>query len=132
MFTRDAYCAARSALAVLVPLLLAGCPTTGGRDRTAPTLTVSPSGGAFSAPIEVSLFCDDDRGPCAAIRYTLDGSEPGPASQRYDGLLTIASSLVLSAAGWDAAGNRSRSLRVSFVIDAEPPVAFINPPGGLF
>lgn len=47
-------------------------------DRPAPC----PARGIFEAPVSIELRAPD---PNAAIHYTLDGSEPSPASPVYDG-----------------------------------------------
>jgi uncharacterized repeat protein (TIGR03806 family) len=51
-----------------------------GRDVLAPP-TLSPAGGTYREPIAVTLTVPE---PGADIRYTLDGSVPGPSDLHYD------------------------------------------------
>lgn len=64
--------------------------------------TIWPDSGVASAdaPLVISLACDTEG---AEIRYTLDGSPPyrkNPASNVYDGTVTIQSPCTLRVAAW--------------------------------
>jgi uncharacterized repeat protein (TIGR03806 family) len=54
--------------------------------------TISPEGGTFDRPIEISLT---DSEPGTDIRYTLDGSVPGPSDPRYEKPIHVDGSTVL-------------------------------------
>ena len=62
-----------------------------GRDVLAPP-TISPAGGDFAAPIEVTLTEPE---PGAQIRYTLDGSVPGTTDMLYDKPIKLEATTVL-------------------------------------
>jgi hypothetical protein len=66
--------------------------TPGMRTAAAPTAT--PGGTRFIDPLAVTLACST---PGAEIRYTLDGTEPGPASPLYSDPLTLVVSTRLNA-----------------------------------
>lgn len=74
-------------------------PVAGYHQRL-PEVRFSREGGPVDAPFTLSLSCQ----PGAEIRYTLDGSEPGPDSLRYTGPIVIRQSCVVRAAaagtGW--------------------------------
>lgn len=93
-------------LFALVPVLLAlgACANPAGENPTtenpeevageetppAPVApTIEPAGGTFEYPPELSLEDENTEG---AIHYTLDGSEPGPESSRYEAPFTLPAS----------------------------------------
>lgn len=82
-------------------------------DNEAPRTHAEPSGGFYLTPQRVRLLSND---PEATIRYTLDGSEPGPLAPIYDGALDIAQSLTLRFRGEDAGGNLEAVQAVAYVI----------------
>lgn len=51
-----------------------------------PMPRIAPAGGLFREPVEVTLAADAEG---AEIRYTLDGTAPGPASARYEAPLRL-------------------------------------------
>jgi len=51
-----------------------------GTNPQVATPLINPAGGTFYSPIEVSISCATSN---AEIRYTTDGSEPGPSSTLY-------------------------------------------------
>ena len=55
---------------------------------------IAPPGGTFEGSVEVALTTST---PGAGIRYTLDGSVPGPSSPLYAGPFTLASSATVRA-----------------------------------
>ncbi|MDH5545078.1 MAG: chitobiase/beta-hexosaminidase C-terminal domain-containing protein [Gammaproteobacteria bacterium] len=76
-------------------------------DTRPPVSSVSPVGGSYTAPILVSLRCDDGYGSgCRAIHYTLDGSEPGLNSTVYTSAFRLEQDTELRFFGVDRAGNR--------------------------
>ena len=62
----------------------------------AATPTITPNGGSFLNPVNVTLACAT---PGATIRYTLDGSTPGTGSDAYTVPIDVSSSLTLKAVG---------------------------------
>ncbi len=70
-------------------------------DTTVPVTTAAPAGGNFISAITVSLIANE----AATIRYTLDGSDPTPASTVYSSPLTISASTTLKYFATDVAGN---------------------------
>jgi len=97
------------------------CETTMGEtapDTTAPVSTASPNGGSFVSARSVSLACSDDSGiACAAIYYTLDGSEPSMTSAQYNESINIDATTTLKFFGVDAAGNQESPINsVTFTI----------------
>jgi hypothetical protein len=71
-------------------------------DDVAPVTTADPAGGAFLAPIEVRLRTND---PTGTIHYTLDGTEPSPASPVWDGFEVFTSETTLRFRAVDPGGN---------------------------
>lgn len=89
-------------------------------DVEAPTTTADPGPGRYLGPILVVLGADD---PDATIRYTTDGSEPGPGSARYDGPVRIERDLELKVRAYDAGGNAERVRTLPYFIGPRPPVS---------
>lgn len=78
--------------------------------RAAAPAIVAPQR-SFVGEIEVRMGC---RTQGAVTRYTLDGSEPGPSSPRYQGPITLAQTTAVKAVAYDAREDpRSRSATVS-------------------
>lgn len=55
---------------------------------------ISPDGGTYGEPIQVSMKCSNS---AAAIYYTTDGTEPTEASIRYTGPFTVDEDMTISA-----------------------------------
>jgi uncharacterized repeat protein (TIGR03806 family) len=75
--------------------------------------TMSPQGGTFSEPVEVSLA---EREPGADIRYTLDGSVPGPSDMRYETPIQLTVPAVLRARAYKDGFTRSITAQEVFII----------------
>ncbi|MDO8424510.1 MAG: Ig-like domain-containing protein, partial [bacterium] len=74
-------------------------------DKTRPPKSVcNPAGGTFLNSVSVS--CSNTEAG-AITRYTTNGTSPNVSSAQYTGALNITSSLTLTVASWDGAGNRS-------------------------
>ncbi|MEM1207472.1 MAG: LamG-like jellyroll fold domain-containing protein, partial [Acidobacteriota bacterium] len=98
---------------------------TGQASAAAPT--VDPPGGVFDDPVQVTLTAAT---PTSALRYTLDGSEPGPASTLYTAPFTIAKSSLLRVRAFDPPLLPSAVVDAPFQIGAVPnlpPVALAGP-----
>lgn len=107
-------------LTALLPLHLGllACNTvdiTG--DGVTATPTISPNGGQFSGPVQVSLSCAT---PGATIRYTTDGSSPTSASPVYGGPITLSSTATIKV--WASAPNRLVSSVASATFTITGPV----------
>jgi uncharacterized repeat protein (TIGR03806 family) len=75
--------------------------------------TMSPQGGTFGAPVEVSLI---EREPGADIRYTLDGSVPGPSDMRYEKPIELKGPTVLRARAYKDGFTRSITVQEVFIV----------------
>jgi hypothetical protein len=77
-----------------------------GGDTTPPTTTPSPPEGAYNAPLDVSLTCDDGSGSgCDKIYYTTDGSTPTTSSPVYSSPIIILVNTTLKFFAVDFVGN---------------------------
>jgi len=74
---------------------------------------MSPQGGTFGGPIEISL---SEREPGADIRYTLDGSVPGPSDMRYEKPLKLTGPAVVRARAFKDGFTRSITAQEVFII----------------
>src|SRR5260221_776246 len=75
--------------------------------------TMSPRGGAFSGTVEISLA---EREPGADIRYTLDGSVPGPSDMRYENPIKLTSPAVVRARAYKDGFTRSITVEEVFIV----------------
>jgi uncharacterized repeat protein (TIGR03806 family) len=75
--------------------------------------TMSPPGGTFPAPVEISLTVPETG---ADIRYTLDGSVPGQADMRYERPIKLAEPTVLRARAFKDGFTRSITAQEVFII----------------
>lgn len=97
---------------------------TGQNQITPPVF--APDGGAFAGPVSVLAR---SRTPGVTIRYTLDGTDPGPSSPVVSGPLQITSTSTLKARAWSGA-SASSIASADFIIGAAanaPPVAHAGP-----
>jgi len=83
-----------------------------GRAVVAPP-QISPAGGTFNAPVEVSLQDDE---PGADIRYTLDGSAPTAADMRYEKPIQITGPTVVRARAFKDGFTRSIAAQGVFIV----------------
>jgi mono/diheme cytochrome c family protein len=74
---------------------------------------MSPEGGTFNKPVEVSL---SEREPGADIRYTLDGSVPGPTDMRYEKPITLTDPAVIRARAYKDGFTRSITVQQVFAV----------------
>jgi photosystem II stability/assembly factor-like uncharacterized protein len=106
---------------------------TGPVDTTPPSTTAAPAGGTYTEAQDVVLTCDDGAGSgCAAIYYTLDGSNPTTGSSVYATPVAIADNTTLKFFAVDVAGNAEDIQTEAYVIDTDPPVTTPTPIGGDF
>jgi hypothetical protein len=83
------------------------------RQHARATPAIEPAGGTFDKPIEIRL---SDEQPDADIRYTLDGSAPGPSDPRYDKPFVLSAPAVLRARAYKDGFTRSISSQDVFVV----------------
>ncbi len=83
-----------------------------GRDVAAPP-TLSPSGGEFKKAVTVTLAAE----PGAEIRYTLDGSVPGPTDPIYDKPLVVDGPATVRARAYKNGLTRSIVTQQTYVVD---------------
>ena len=81
-------------------------------DRVTPRVTANPPGGDYASALQVELRADEP----SDIRYTLDGSNPQPASPVYTGPLTIGRTTELRFSAADPAGNTSGVGQEKYVV----------------
>jgi uncharacterized repeat protein (TIGR03806 family) len=74
---------------------------------------MSPGGGTFGGPVEISLT---EREPGADIRYTMDGSVPGPSDARYEKPIKLVSPTVVRARAYKDGFTRSITTQEVFII----------------
>jgi uncharacterized repeat protein (TIGR03806 family) len=74
---------------------------------------MSPAGGTFDRPIEVSLH---DAEPDADIRYTLDGSVPGKSDPRYEKPIQLTGPAVVRARAFKDGFTRSITAQEVFIV----------------
>jgi peptidoglycan/xylan/chitin deacetylase (PgdA/CDA1 family) len=89
------------------------------------------SAGWYGGPVSVSLQATDGGSGVAAVRYTLDGSEPTVSSPLYTGPFTVSQTATVRYRAWDNAGNVEAAKSQVVRIDAAAPaVAITNPANG--
>jgi hypothetical protein len=76
--------------------------------------TITPKGDDFKKPIEVTIRHTD---PGVELRYTLDGSAPGPSSLLYGGPLRLNESATIRARAFRTGQTRSIVVQETFIID---------------
>ncbi len=75
---------------------------------------ISPAGGTYSAPVEVSLNAGE---PGADIRYTLDGSAPTSSDMRYEKPIQITGPTVVRARAFKDGYTRSVATQAVFIVN---------------
>jgi hypothetical protein len=89
---------------------------------TAPTVTISPPGGRYEAPVQVTLSTN---AVGSTIHYTLDGGSPGLSAPIYVKPFNVAESCWVRADAWKPDGTDTGGVEVEFTIVVAPPA----PPG---
>jgi peptidoglycan/xylan/chitin deacetylase (PgdA/CDA1 family) len=84
--------------------------------------------GWYTGPVSVSLQTTDGGSGVAAVRYTLDGSEPTVSSQLYTGPFTVSQTTTVKFRSWDNAGNVEATNSQLVQIDATAPTVAITAP----
>jgi uncharacterized repeat protein (TIGR03806 family) len=86
-----------------------------GRDVVAPP-SISPSGGTYNHPLEITLA---DSEQDADIRYTLDGSVPGPSDPHYERPIKLTAPTVLRARAFKPGYTRSITSQEAFIVGTQ-------------
>jgi peptidoglycan/xylan/chitin deacetylase (PgdA/CDA1 family) len=102
-------------------------------DTTPPVSSIACNGvacgsGWYGASVSVSLAATDDASGVAAIRYTLDGSEPTASSPAYTGPFTVSATTTVKFRAWDNAGNAEPTRAQLIRIDTQAPTVAITSP----
>jgi hypothetical protein len=84
-----------------------------GRSVLAPP-AISPRGGTFAGATMVTVSQDE---PGVDIRYTTDGSVPGPSDMRYEGPIKLTGSAVLRARAYKEGFTRSITTQEVFIVN---------------
>jgi len=95
-----------------VALMRAWIDSMPGRPVLAPP-AIEPAGGTFDKQVEIRL---SESQPDADIRYTLDGSVPGPQDKRYDKPFVLSEAAVLRARAFKDGFTRSITSQEVFVV----------------
>jgi uncharacterized repeat protein (TIGR03806 family) len=74
---------------------------------------ISPLGGTYGGPIEITLLETESN---ADIRYTLDGSAPGPADKRYEKPIKLTGPAVVRARAYKDGFTRSITAQEAYAI----------------
>ena len=93
------------------------------------TPTFAPAGGSYTAVQSVTVA---DKTPGAVIRYTMDGSHPGPSSAQVasGGTVAVDHSLTLKAKAWNA--GMADSDVATAIYSLTVPTPTMTPSGGTF
>jgi uncharacterized repeat protein (TIGR03806 family) len=75
---------------------------------------ISPAGGTYAAPVEVSLNVAE---PGADIRYTVDGSVPTASDTKYEKPIKISGSTVVRARAFKGGFTRSIAAQAVFIVN---------------
>ncbi|MDQ1670065.1 MAG: hypothetical protein QOE40_2126, partial [Actinomycetota bacterium] len=92
-------------------------------DRVSPHVSAAPPGGDYASAQQVTLTADEP----AEVRYTVDGSDPGPDSPVYSGPVTIDRATELRFAATDVAGNSSSQQQERYAVTVAGPVPPVLP-----
>jgi uncharacterized repeat protein (TIGR03806 family) len=83
-----------------------------GRDVLAPP-SIAPAGGSFEHAVSVTLASGE---PGTEIRYTLDGSVPGPSDARYEAPIRIEGPTTLRARAYKEGATRSVIAQQTYLV----------------
>ncbi|MEO5333424.1 MAG: tandem-95 repeat protein [Magnetococcus sp. YQC-5] len=97
-------------------------------EDTSNPVAVDIADGIFKNAQSVTLTCQDEGSGCAAIYYTLDGSNPSLNSTRYTAPITVSANKVLKYIAVDFSGHSSEVRTKNFTIDTTPPQMTITDP----
>jgi len=87
-----------------------------GADTTPPSVSAAPPAGTYQGSISVTLHSSDDSTMRPTIRYTTDGTDPGPASTAFSAPLVLTQTTTVKFFAEDAWGNRSATATTDFTV----------------
>ena len=100
---------------------------------------ISPDGGIFNAPVNVTLWANDNHGRGQKIYYSLDGSLPEKTADGYSGFLdrspvkiTLDYSAQVAFIAVDESGKATEPVSADFIVDMQAPETVINPSAGFY
>lgn len=82
-----------------------------------PTVAISPAGGTFTAPVQVTLSATDDKTASPEIRFTTDGTNPTTESLLYTSPFSVSATTTVKAIAFDGAGLASTIASQSYTIN---------------
>jgi hypothetical protein len=97
-----------------------------------PTVAIplfSPAAGTFTSPQSVSLLCSTTG---AAIRYTLDGTEPTASSALYSAPISVAANVTIKARGFKTDWLSSPIATAAYIITGTVTAPVVSPEPGRF
>jgi hypothetical protein len=102
-------------------------------DSIPPVSSIACNGAActsgwYRAPASIALTATDAGSGVAAIRYTLDGSNPTATSQLYTSPFNLSATTTVKFRAWDAAGNVEATRTQVVQVDATAPTVAITSP----
>ena len=75
---------------------------------------IEPQGGRFTQPVNITL--DGPLYHWGSLKFTLDGSDPGPSSPEFTEPFTLGKSAVLRLRSFDHAGHGGPIVRAQFIV----------------
>ncbi len=91
-------------------------------DRTPPVTVISPAGGTYKTPQNLTLTCTDAGGSgCKATYYTTDGTAPTIKSPLYRGPFAVFKTTTVKFFSTDKAGNSETAKKENYTIQPPPP-----------
>lgn len=103
--------------ATLVALCLFIRPAVASAQSTLPAPQATLSPGTYGLNEDVALTAQSG----ATIRYTVDGSTPGPTSDVYSAPITLTESLTIRAIALQSGWTTSAVATFAYVVDSTPP-----------
>ncbi|MBL9134306.1 MAG: chitobiase/beta-hexosaminidase C-terminal domain-containing protein, partial [Verrucomicrobiales bacterium] len=94
---------------------------------TTPSVTtgITPPGGGFIDSVVVTMTTSVAN---ASLHFTLDGTEPSPASPRYGGPFTLNQSATVTAAAFVEGTQQGPVARAEFIVTTQPRLTLLTQP----
>jgi len=101
-------------------------------DTIPPVIAADHASATVNRSFSLELNCQDYETNCAAIYYSVDGSEPDKNSMLYSAPIAIEKSLLIKVRAYDLAGNASEVLALDYQFDSlAPEITFSQPQNGV-
>ena len=98
-------------------------------EDTVGAVVATPAGGDYSTAVDVSLATTTAG---AVVRYTLDGTEPGPASAVYSEPVHLAQTTTLKAKAFRGGWVPSQTLSALYQLGDRIASPILSPPSGIY